>query len=266
MKTPRRIQPWAFAAPLLTVLGAAACVEPKDGDLVIQQAQVIDRGECIASLDESLYLSRGTVDLAVAQSYTLFPLVRNNIENIRETKGYGPRDLRLNTKRVSLRRAKITYRPQDEIDIQLRDREVPLSASVDSTGGLTTVSVELLTPAMAREFRNSDQFLLRGSQGEVRPARTSIDLSVGVTIEGETQDGNAVETNEFVFTLRVCNGCLVYYPAGNVAEDGPAPNCNAATDEEVAFCAVGWELPVSCSACQSFAPDALARQLCQPPL
>jgi len=266
MKTPRRNQPLAFAAPLLVVLGGAACLEPKDGDLVIQQAQAVDRSECIPSLDESLYLSRGTVDLAVAQSYTLFPLVRNNIENIRETKAYALTDLRLNTKRVSLLRAKITYRPQDEIDIQLRDREVPLSASVDSTGGITAVSVEVLTPAMSREFRNSDQFLLRGSLGEVRAARTSIDISVGVTIEGETQDGNPVETNQFVFTLRVCNGCLIYYPQSNVEESGPAPNCNAASTEETEFCAVGWEVPVSCSACQSFAPDALARQLCQPPL
>ncbi len=259
MKTPRILLPWAFALPLLALQSLSACLEPNDGDLVIQQAQPLSGSgsSCIATVDESLYLTSGTVDMAVAQSYSFYPLVRNNIRDIIETKRYQPTDARLNTKAVSLKRAKVTYHTQEEFSVQLADRVVPLSASV-ATSGLTAVAVELLTPAMIRQFRNADEFIVRGSQGEIRPARTSLDLTVGVTVEGETQDGNQVESNEFVFSLRVCNGCLVTY----------YPGCTNGTEEDTSgdVCVVGWETPISCAVCNAYARDPLARQLCEPAL
>ena len=259
MKTPRIHKPWAFALPLLAIQAFSACVEPNDGDLVIQQAQplVADVQGCIASTDESVYLSTGTVDMAVAQNYKVFPLVRNNIRDVNETKRYAVTDARLNTKAVSLKKAKVKYHTQEAFSVQLPDREVPLSASV-ATQSLTTVAVELLTPALIRQFRNADEFIVRGSQGEIRPARTSIDLIVGITMEGETQDGNTVESNEFEFNLRVCNGCLVTY----------YPGCTNGTDEDTSgdVCVVGWETPISCAVCNAYARDPLARQLCEPAL
>lgn len=268
MKTPRsRLAP--LLLPLLGAQGLVACAESKDGDLVIVQAQPVteEEGSCIGSQDTSISLSRGTVDMAVAQGYVLFPLVQNNIEDIRQVKGYNQRDARLNTKDVLLRRAKITYGTQEEFTVQIQDRTVPLSASVLSQGGQATVAVELLTPAMIRQFRNAKEFIAEVGQGEVRPARTSIDLSVNVTIEGETQDGNEVESNEFNFSLRVCNGCLIFYPPEATGEEGPAPNClNPPDTEDVSFCGIGQDRAVHCGVCAAFAPDPLARQLCQPAL
>jgi hypothetical protein len=259
MKTPRISKPWAFVLPILTIQAFSACVEPNDGDLVIQQAQplVPEGSGCIASTDETAYISTGTVDLAVAQNYKVFPLVRNNIRDVNETKRYAVTDARLNTKAVSLKKAKVKYHTQEAFSVQLPDREVPLSASV-ATQGLTTVAVELLTPALVRQFRNADEFIVRGSQGEIRPARTSIDLIVGITMEGETQDGNTVESNEFEFNLRVCNGCLVTY----------YPGCTNGTEEDTSgdVCVVGWESPISCAVCNAYARDPLARQLCEPAL
>ena len=269
MKTSRRMRSWAFVAPLLGLQGLAACLEKSDGDLVIQQAQPIkaDGESCVANTDEQNYLSHGTVDMAVARNYEMFPLVRNNMADITATKGYSIRDARLNTKNVSLRKATITYHTQEEFSVRLGDRTVPLAASV-STGGKTTVSVELLTPSMIEQFRNSKEFIVIGSQGEVRPARSSIDLVVGLTIDGETQDGNKVESNEFEFSVRVCNGCLVFYPPDATSDEGPAPNCLAPPDttSDDTLCAIGWERPIHCGLCTSFAPDPLARQLCQPTL
>lgn len=259
MKTPRFLKPWAFALPVLAVQSLSACLEPNDGALVIQQAQPLtgSGASCVPG-DESLYLTTGTVDMAVAQGYTLFPLVRNNIRDITETKRYQPTDARLNTKSISLKRARVSYHTQEEFSVELSDREVPLSASV-ATSGMTAVAVELLTPAMIRQFRNAEEFIVRGSQGEIRPARTSIDLTVGVTLEGETQDGNSVESNEFVFSLRVCNGCLVTYYPGCTNGSGDA-------DTSAQTCVVGWETPFSCAVCNAFARDPLARQLCEPAL
>lgn len=256
MKTPRISKPLAFVLPVLAIGGQSACLEPNDGDLVIQQAQPIKKsGEvCVADADETVYLPSGVVDMAVAQSYEMFPLVRNNMRDILDTKKYTSTDARLNTKDVSLLKASITYRTLEEFSVQLADREVPLSASV-RTGDVTATSVEVLTPALIRQFRNADEFIIRGSQGEIRPARTSIDLIIGVKMEGETQDGNSVESNEFEFNLRVCNGCLVTY----------YPDCQEGTDDATSSsCVVGWESPFSCATCQAFARDPLARQLCEP--
>lgn len=268
MKTSRRIQPSGIALPILLLAGLTGCVAEQDGGLVIQQAQPLteDGNACVANADETLFISSGTVDMAIAQNYELFPLIRNNLGDVTQIKQYKPTDARLNTKNISLRRAKISYHTQDPFSIPLDDRTVPLSASV-ATGGMTTTSVELLTPTMIDRFRNADEFIVLGSQGEVRPARNSITLSVVVKVEGETQDGNDVESNDFTFSLRVCNGCLVYYPPSATSDEAAAPNClEPPTDETISLCGIGWNNQFSCGACLAFAPDPLARQLCQPAL
>ncbi len=270
MKSSRRIQPWAFAFPTFLLLGLASCVAESDGGLVIQQAQplTVDGTSCVADTDETVYLPRGVVDMAVARNYELFPLIRNNFIDVVAAKGYTAKDTRLNTKNVSLLRAKVSYHTQDDFSVTLQNRTVPLSASVGTGGGKTTVSVELLTPAMIDKFRNSKEFVVIGSQGEVRPARSSVDLSVDVTVEGQTQDGNDVESNTFTFALRVCNGCLVYYPPQSSSDAGTAPNCLAPepTSDSINLCGIGWQGSVDCGTCLAFAPDPLARQLCQPAL
>ena len=112
--------------------------------------------------------------------------------------------------------------------------------------------------------------------GEARPRRTDAEIIAHIRLKGETLDGREIESNEFLFPVRVCNGCMITYPADMLvdrsgvltcpprdpsAEDvaGPAdvPLCPGSLGSDDSF--------VDCQTCQGLAIDSCARQLCQPP-
>lgn len=256
---------------LLTAAGILAavcnCAEDNNGALVISQMQTLDPESCQVEPDEKIFRGAGILDMAVARSYTVFPLIRNNILDIVKSKGFQARDFRLNTKDVSLRRAVLSFSPFEETEVAFPTVDLPLSGTVN-TESHAIVGIEAISSGLINELRNSRQFITVGSQGDVRPARDSITVSLKLVVHGQTNDGNEVESNPFFFKLEICNGCLVFYPPSASGPEGPAPNCSNSEEEILPeqLCAVGQDRPLHCLVCSAFAPDPLARQLCQPPL
>lgn len=260
-------------ALLVAVLLAGCAVGNEDGKLVILNAVPLDSEECQGSVSDNIGLSSGVVDMAMARYYRLYVRVENNMADINTVLGLTAQDGRLETTRVRLRRAVVTYQALDQISANFPDElRVPLSASVDNEGGRTSLGIEVLTEAMIQDLRSAPEFIIRGPDGDVRPARTSVELLVTVAVQGETFDGQVVESNEFTFPLTVCNGCLVAVPPDAVRTDKgvPQPNClnllGGAQGVQIPECgeAIGRDAAVDCRICYLFAVDAFARQLCQP--
>ncbi len=258
---------WALCLAVTVLSGCV--VGDEDGKLVILQAQPLSES-CQISTGREFSLSRGVIDMAMGTDYTLNLLVQNNMRGINDIKGFAPGDARLDTTTVRLTRATVEYRALDQISVSFPDQlRVPLSSPVEPNG-LSAFGVEILTPAMVQDLRTSPEFIIRGADGEVRPARTAVSLLVNVTVEGETLDGKSVGSNEFTFPLTVCNGCLVSVPPDAVSvEAGLQPNCLRIDGEEIEtpadLCSPGQDAAVDCRLCTLLAVDDFARQLCQPP-
>jgi hypothetical protein len=259
---------WTSALWLAALLSGCV-VGNDDGELVLLQAEPLDTGTCQGSHDETVGLSSGVIDMAMATDYILFPLAQNNLGGTETTEGA------LDTFDVLLRRAIVEYEPLDQISVTFPDEfRQPLSGHVAAAGGQTRFGVEVLTPGMVQDLRTAQEFVVRSADGQVRPARAQIKLLVKLTIQGETLDGKTVESNRMIFPLTVCNGCLVSVPPDAVSGAvGTQPNClNISVDEtgktsvELPDCPgfIGQNEPVDCRVCALSAVDDFARQLCQP--
>lgn len=78
-------------------------------------------------------------------------------------------------------------------------------------------------------------------------------VNANVRIFGRTLSGTAVESSEFIFPIRVCNGCLVTFPPGsNDATSANVPNCDAVplSTGEQGPCQIGQDEPVPCTSCR----------------
>ena len=123
---------------------------------------------------------------------------------------------------------------------------------------------------LLRSIRNSEEFLGVGAQGEAVPLRNSLEMVVGLTVHGQTLAGKHLESNEFLFPIELCNGCLVTVPNGAVDPDQQTPNCLLydpfSFDEDSVNCPnlLGQDFAVDCRVCKSQPATPLSAQLCEP--
>lgn len=277
---PLRLSIPALAAILCGAIfgGSLLGCQDRDFGMSIVQVQPLDATACEINTDEETFQSSGVVDLALRESYTIHPLIQNNMLDITEVKELDDTDGRVNTNAVVLQSATIEYTALDTLSAQITSPTiVPLSGTV-RVGSQLIVGVEVLNRAVLGQLRDADEFLLIDDSGQARPIRASVKLIARIRIEGETLDGKAVESNEFLFPIEVCNGCRIEYPAPLLQPRGGVLTCPAVTlDAEgnpiqrpagANACgpSFGTEAGlVDCQQCQGIAVNSFARQLCQPP-
>lgn len=255
--------------------GLSGCfVDEEDGSLYIEAALPFSTDNCTALVGSESPLGEGAIDLAMAPSYVLAVRVVNNMASITNVNQFTPADARLDTTDVFLRRAVVQYRALDQISVDFPEElRIPMAATVKASGGESAVPIEILTAGMVQDLRTSPEFIIRGADGQVRPARSQVQLLAKVILQGETLDGKTVESNEFVFPLTVCNGCLIHVPPEAVSTSvGVQPNClnidlgedGSGLPEVKCPQLVGQDTSVDCRICTLYAVDDFARQLCQP--
>ncbi len=267
--------------PLALLAGLVAC-EDREVSLQIIQMNRVDTTSCRVEVDLEQRLSVGRVDLSIADSYSIFPLVQNNLLDVTQVKKFTVEDGRINTHDILLKSAVIEYTALDQITAPLQETVVlPLSATIP-LGTTLAMGVEVFSTAQLQLIRQAEEFLIFDSQSNVRPVRTSARIIVRLRLRGETLDGKDIESNEFTFPIEVCNGCLITYPPDAIdITAGQVPNCSnlGAVDAEIetttglsdinpgCFFVLGTDSnQVDCRDCLGFAVDSIARQLCQPPV
>ena len=271
----RRLWHWTIALTAVSLAGPIACV---DNEASITITRAVPRNPasetCAAVLDDTVFQTRGVVDIVMANDYVLFVEMRNAMPEISEVKGFTGGDVRLNTSDVMIQRATISFEPLAPLNVNFPDPlRQRISGSVAANGGFAVLPVELLTPSMMDELRNAEQFLTIGANGEVLPVRNSVTILVKLEIAGETLDKVTVKTNQFEFPLTICSGCLSSPPAFNQLDSTLGEfNCldvgaSTTTQLDSPACGsfVGMDYAVDCRTCSLFATDPIVKSLCQPP-
>ena len=268
---------YAFSCGLIGLMVVLGGCEDNNVSLQILQMEVDGRCslEAMGGGTQIRGLSEGRVDLVTSGSYAVYPRVQNNMLDVTLVQNFRTVDGRIDTHDVVLSSASVRYTTLDPVSVEFPDsRDLPISGTIQVEGS-AVLGLTVFTPAMIAELRQADEFLRPNAQGEVVAIRHSVLFQLGITLNGRTVDGTTVQSNEFIFPVRVCNGCLIQYPPDAVDTTQAVPNCLllSAVDEErpgadrLSCQTAGTDnVMVDCRECAAgLAVDTFARQLCQPP-
>lgn len=255
--------------PLLAVavvtMVATGCVD-EETSITITRAVPLTAvtGGCGFTPQTDIAVGNGVIDIAMADNYLLGLIVRNNMPDMQTVFGLNPEDARVDAQAVLLDGATISYSVNDQLSVNFPDSiTVPFTSFVEPNEQEAAVGVEVFTTSLVEELRNSPEFLSVSQTGQVRPTRSETTIIARVSITGKMLDGTSVETNTFGFPIRVCQGCLIFYPeaAGDRCDIVPA---EAIVVEEECLLP-GQDGSLDCRLCRQFTDNAISAQLCEPP-
>jgi hypothetical protein len=190
-------------------------------------------------------LSRGLVDAALTDSYTPFFLVGSAL--IAQGAAATPQ---AETSRLTLQG--VDVRVVDPVDnSQWMNADVLTAATIEPASGSTPSYV-----ALAASIMDATAIAHFNPQGSTSGSKLA---EVYVKFYGTTLGGQYIESDEFLYPVDVCYGCLVSFPPGALVTYAPTANppvvksayCSgavAATTTTVP-CIIGQDQPVDCQAC-----------------
>ncbi|MCB9507095.1 MAG: hypothetical protein H6698_03285 [Myxococcales bacterium] len=214
----------------------------------------------------TVYQSRGTLDLFVRNSYLMAPRLENTLVPSEDARigsatggagGLQGTDWEANS--ISLRRAVIRFDGPDALDLPLPKELTREISGTITPGGVATTLLEAIPESLGRTLE--DARILR--QG------THITLNLHIKYFGETYSGREVDSNEFIYPIELCYGCLLNFPVAAVDFSYDVlPNCRNIGDTEIALpCFPGQDDIVDCRAvCPivTVVPDADPEGICEP--
>ena len=235
----------AFAVVALGVLTTAvmpACAE-NDQSIFIRQmlgpAQNRQNNSCVYSSDPTqLAISEGVLDVAIADGYRAALLVGNQLIN----RGDG------NNTRAESNRARL-----DGAVVRVTDPNGGTIAEFTSLGSGFVEPQLNNQPSFGPFFVTIlDSATLQKLAPEVAPGEGSKLVVANVKVFGRTLGGVDLESGEFQFPIRLCNGCLIDFSSG----DDPAVggrDCSRPLESGSATalpCNIGQDEPTPCQVCQ----------------
>ncbi|HUU02059.1 MAG TPA: hypothetical protein VM425_11495 [Myxococcota bacterium] len=205
-----------------TVGGVVGCVD-NDKSLVISFASPLSDTDCLAQIQTGgsfVYISRGLLDIGhpafggYPQYSSSFQMENRLVANANEDIG------ELEANDIQLRKGMVSYEWLDGRDVLeapenavspvlMLENQVEVdtyisglvgAGSGDSPGVIVT-SIRLVSPQVG-----SSLMLLQNIVNPVDLDR--VVLGLHLRIEGETLGGRDVESNDFVFPISFCSGCL----------------------------------------------------------
>lgn len=238
------------AALMLGVAGLFAGCAEDIPEIRIVANQPLNE-ECLPSASQTgQFIARGVLDLFIADQYVISPLVTNTMvpnDTIVFGGGAGGGGGLTGTiweaNTVTLTRAVAEFSGPENLGVPL-PRSLPLTITGSAApGGSVALSLQVVTSNVANLLRSS---ALLATPGQ------SITILVRLKMFGETTAGNQVDSNEFVYPIEVCNGCLLDYPIEAIDPAFPAPNCRLIEDVTSADvnlpCFPGQDVSVDCRA------------------
>ena len=193
------------AAALVGLVGGCGA---DSGRFVILQNQVPEAGGCTISTQRDIYRGEGRLDTGLVDkeqpfAYRLFPLLQNMYPANGMAGASEPNRLFVRAFRVRVEAG--DGAPQKVFDLfdklagnGLVEYQEPWAATIDPGGGLLAAGVGVVPGELARQIQATG----------VLDNLPTIPLLVHVRAVGERRDGE-VESDEFVYPIRVCDGCLI---------------------------------------------------------
>jgi hypothetical protein len=228
---------WRACGALLLGMSALGCAEEETGFFIVGNVK-LDAPECIARPEGTATLvDSGVLDVALRREYQATLLVGSQL---------APRGDKTNLRTETMIATVTGAEVHLFTDTGERGPEFTVPASgvirpdASDDPGFGVITATLIPAATANEFAAGGTDAL--GTGEVR-TRIAV-----VTIFGETIGGVEFETSPFNYLVRVCQGCLVNFPADAIStSDG---SCfGAATESQDVPCRFGQDEGVDCRTC-----------------
>ena len=246
------------AALFSTVL--VACAEDVPEIRLVANRPLDD--QCLPGPSGNVFISRGILDVFVADRYRFSPelvseMVPSDSVRFQGVAGGAAGGLvgaNYEVNDVTLSRIVAEYEGPSALGVPLtRSRDIPVSGSI-GPGGSAFLQFDLVPSQLTGLLAASPLLRTPGS---------SFTLNVRVKAYGTTNDGREVDSNEFVYPILVCNGCLLRYDPAALDLSFPIPNCRNIdsfdSSAEELPCFPGQDEPVDCRAvCATVLGDEFA--------
>ena len=202
----------SLALILLAFYSFEGC-DAQEFSIQLQGVNSIDTSSCLPqeATNGSSLLSRGTVDLVLANDYEVNLSVINLLQNSLAVNGLDSDDGYINTTDINITNAVIRYIDEDEVGLGFEQEvEVPLAGLlVAGSQNPVNQKVTVMKSSMAKNLRDGGLYNGRNSNGRISPTRGSFTLVVAIKLQGKTLDGKRVESNEINFPIDLCTGCRI---------------------------------------------------------
>ena len=250
---------------------AAGCVENTVSVYIRQvQAPTVAGALCMVTpypLSQSI--SEGTLDVSLRDSYTMTPLIANQLVTRASMD-----QLRAETSTINIQGFVVELHegsPEGPLvgpAFSVYQNVVVPAALSANTPGYAFARLQVIPPQVGVALRGAVCQIDRTGVNESCPVYRVVSVNrtilVKLTAFGASLGGNNVESAPFYFPVTVCCGCLITFP---VDADAPAtmttgvgPDCNNGMPLiGPASCNLGQDFPVDCRFCSSAHPE-----FCQP--
>jgi hypothetical protein len=147
------------------------------------------------------------MDVAVTNTYFLYPQIENMLPESKDLTGIGNSSLRLNNNNVTIIGATINYDVDDfyfGADFDPYQGVFMRASGSVQPGEVAPTVVQAVPWELGNALANHDQLGLLGGAGT--------DITLRVRVVGRLADGTQIQSSEFWYPLTVCNGCMIYFP------------------------------------------------------
>lgn len=250
---------------------ASGCVDNTVSVYIRQvQSPTVAGTMCTVTSDPtSQSITEGVLDVALVDSYTLTPLIANQL---------------ITGASMELRRAETSTLNIQGFVIELHEgspegalvgpafsvyQNVVVPAALSAgTPGYATARIQVIPPQIGQALRTAvcrfDRTGVTTDCPVPRVASVNRRILVKMTAFGESLGQNAVESTPFYFPVTVCCGCLIQFPLESDAPEtmtsGVGPDCNNGMPIiNASSCSPGQDFAVDCRMCSSANPE-----FCQP--
>ena len=246
---------------IAALIVAGACVQDTPAIFIVQNS-ALDNGCEPTKTATGDVLGAGRMDLTVATTYRMHLLVENLMSNSGTASlGGGTITADYEGNRVTFTNAFVSIQgPPSGLGVALPEEQaIPISGTLEPAN-TAVVSMDVIGNALGLQLAAAIE-----TRGMVVP------LTVSVRFEGTTTSGTSVESNQFMFPLEVCRGCLLEFPLAATDSTFTPPNClNTSEDQTVeSSCLPGQDDPLDCRDCRAIlqargeSPSTIATQ-CEP--
>ena len=233
--------------------------------LVLLESMAMTRqSQCtIQTGGSSQYLkTMGILDLSLTNHYFLFPHLYNNLPSSMEINGSDAASLDVESNYINIVGAHVRLDiPMDIYNDKNANQSILYSAMtsgyfVGSAGGIlpdtdAMSSLEVLPVNIGRELKKVFKARIKADNCSAPAA----DLFAYVNMDGVTVTGSKVESNTYMFPIKLCWGCLVRYVTDNPTDSIPKSNS--------APCLPGQDDAVTNVLCVHIAPP-MDQDICYP--
>ena len=219
-------------------LALAGCDLPPHQFFIVQD-QVPATG-CVIGTDTTTYRGQGVLDVRLvasgaAEAYGVFPLVRNDLPapaagesstNSIELVGFDVDIVAIGTLPAATDALMMSLAGDPLVHFRS-----PWSGVLEPGGGLRAGHVPAIPAELARRIRDT---------GDLRAKGSFLQLGARIRVAGDRS--GSVQSDPFLFPIRVCDGCLIGRLESCPLDVAPANlgnACNVAQDDVVDCCVTG---------------------------